>query len=58
MCDVVEEYIEKMLRESYIHSAEILLTNGVSIEVIADSMPSLTYEDVVNISKQISKGGI
>jgi hypothetical protein len=53
MCDVVEEYAEKAKREAYIQTAENLLKNGFSIEVIANVIPSLTYEDVVNLSQQI-----
>jgi hypothetical protein len=57
MCDVVEEYAEKKAKarekEAYIQTAENLLRNGASIELIAKSMPSLTYEDVVNLSQQI-----
>jgi hypothetical protein len=56
MCDVVEEYVNKKIREDGLKIAENFLRNGASVEVVAESMPYLTYEEVASISKQISEG--
>jgi hypothetical protein len=62
MCKELEEYTNKRtnekVRETNIQTAENLLKNGASIELVANSIPSLTHDDVVRISQQISGSGI
>jgi predicted transposase/invertase (TIGR01784 family) len=54
MCQLVEDYAAEKQRQTNVETATNLLKNGVSVEVIAKSMPSLTYEFIAELSKSLS----
>lgn len=49
MCQVVEDYT----RQREIQTAINLLKNGVSIDIIAKSMPTLTYDLIVQLNEEL-----
>jgi hypothetical protein len=54
MCQLVEDYAAEKQRQTNIETATYFLKNGVSVEVIAKSMPSLSYEFIEELSKSLS----
>jgi predicted transposase/invertase (TIGR01784 family) len=62
MCQVMEDYAKKVsdekLREKDIQTATNLLKNGVSVSLIANSIPTLAYEDIVELSRKIENNDI
>jgi len=53
MCNLVEEYAKKYAEQQSIENAINLLKNGVSVDIIADSIPSLSRDLIVSLSKKI-----
>lgn len=53
MCKVVEDYAAEKLRQAEIQTAENFLKNGVSVDIVAKSIPTLTREFIVELSKKI-----
>jgi predicted transposase/invertase (TIGR01784 family) len=56
--NVAEDYAAEKLREKDIQTATNLLKNGVSVNLIANSIPSLAYEDIVELSRKIENNDI
>jgi len=57
MCKVVEDYAAEKLRQAEIQTASNFLKNGVSVDIVAKSIPSLTREFIVELSKKILQTG-
>lgn len=61
MCEVVEEYAQKCVadneREVNIETAANLIQNGVSTDIIAKSIPSLTRDFIVELRKKVLQTG-
>lgn len=57
MCKLVEDYAQTVAAEkekrANIETATNLLQNGVSIDIIAKSIPSLTHDFIVELSKKL-----
>ncbi|MGN0485061.1 MAG: PD-(D/E)XK nuclease family transposase [Lachnospiraceae bacterium] len=53
MCQIVEEYATKKVQQRDIEIATELLKNGASIDIIVNSIPSLTREFILDLSKKI-----
>ena len=53
MCKLVEDYAAEKLRQSEIQTASNLLENGVSVDIVAESIPSLTRDFILELSKKI-----
>ena len=53
MCKLVEDYAAEKLRQAEIQTASNFLKNGVSVDIVAKSIPSLTREFIVELSKKI-----
>lgn len=53
MCKLVEDYAAEKLRQAEIQTASNFLRNGVSVDIVARSIPSLTREFIVELSKKI-----
>lgn len=53
MCQVIEEYVAERIKQTEIIIATNLLKNGVSVDLIAKSAPTLTYEFIEELSKGI-----
>lgn len=53
MCKVVEEYAAEKTKQMEIKMATNLLKNGVSVDLIAKSAPTLTYDFIAELSKKI-----
>lgn len=53
MCKLVEDYAAEKLRQAEIQTASNFLRNGVSVDIVAKSIPSLTREFIVELSKKI-----
>lgn len=60
MCQLVEDYANAKALErekaTEIKNATNFLLNGVSVEVVAKSIPSLSLEFIQELSSQITKG--
>ena len=50
---LVEDYAAEKLRQAEIQTASNFLRNGVSVDIVAKSIPSLTREFIVELSKKI-----
>ena len=53
MCKVVEEYAAEKTKQTEIKMATNLLENGASVDLVAKSAPTLTYEFIAELSKKI-----
>ena len=53
MCQVVEEYTAEKTKQTEIKMATNLLENGVSVDLVAKSAPTLTYDFIAELSKKI-----
>lgn len=53
MCQLVEEYTEEKVKEEAIKTAMNLLKNGISVELIAKSIPSLSANLIRELQKQL-----
>lgn len=53
MCQVVEEYAAEKTKQTEIKMATNLLENGVSVDLVAKSAPTLTYDFIAELSKKI-----
>lgn len=53
MCKLVEDYAVEKIKQSNIQTAANLIKNGVSVDIIAKSMPSLTYEFIEELSRKL-----
>lgn len=53
MCKLVEGYAAEKLRQAEIQTASNFIRNGVSVNIVAKSIPSLTHEFIVELSKKI-----
>jgi hypothetical protein len=62
MCQVMEEYAKKVsdekLKANDIQTAINFLKNGVSASIVVNSIPTLTQEDVEEISRRIQNNEI
>jgi hypothetical protein len=62
MCQVMEDYAKEVsdekLKANDIQMATNLLRNGVSVNIIANSIPTLTKEDIEEISHKIENNEI
>lgn len=52
MFQIVEEYATKKVQQRDIETATELLKNGVSVDIIVNSIPSLTREFILDLSKK------
>ncbi len=57
MCKVVEEYTAEKLKQAEIQIASNILKNGVSVDIVAKSIPSLTREFIVELSQKLLQPG-
>jgi hypothetical protein len=65
MGNVVEDYAKKYAqgvvkekeRQVNIQTAENLLKNNVSVDVVAKSIPALTYDFIVELNEKILQSG-
>jgi hypothetical protein len=48
-----KKYAESVSRENNIQTAENLLKNNVSVDVVAKSIPALTYDFIVELNEKI-----
>lgn len=53
VCKLVEDYAMEKMQQRDIETATKLIKNGVSIDVIADSIPSLARDFIEELSKKI-----
>lgn len=53
MCKLVEDYASEKIQQRDIQTASKLLKNGVSIDIIADSIPSLTRYFILELSQKL-----
>lgn len=53
MCKLVEDYAAEKLRQAEIQTASNLLENGVSVDIVARSIPSLTHDFILELSKKV-----
>ncbi|EOS38432.1 hypothetical protein C808_02633 [Lachnospiraceae bacterium M18-1] len=53
MCKVVEEYTAEKLKQAEIQIASNILKNGVSVDIVAKSIPSLTREFIAELSQKL-----
>lgn len=53
MCKLVEDYASEKIQQRDIQTASKLIKNGVSIDIIADSIPSLTRDFILELSQKI-----
>jgi predicted transposase/invertase (TIGR01784 family) len=52
-----KSYAENYARENNIQTAENLLKNNVSVDVVARSIPALTYDFIVELNEKILQSG-
>lgn len=57
MCKVVEEYTAEKLKQAEIQIASNILKNGVSVDIVVKSIPSLTREFIVELSQKLLQPG-
>lgn len=57
MCKIVEEYTAEKLKQAEIQIASNILKNGVSVDIVAKSIPSLTREFIVELSQKLLQPG-
>lgn len=53
MCRLVEDYAAEKIKQADIQTATNLIKNGVSVDIIAKSIPSLTYEFIAELSRKL-----
>ena len=53
MCRVVEEYTAEKTKQTEIKMTTNLLENGASVDLVAKSAPTLTYDFIAELSKKI-----
>lgn len=58
MCKLVEDYAAEKLRQANIQTATNFLKNGVSVDIVAKSIPSLTHDFILELSKKILQPSI
>jgi hypothetical protein len=58
MCQALEDYSEKKLKEKYVVIASNLLKSGVSVDVIANAIPEFKRDDIIKLNQQIVNGVI
>ena len=57
MCKLVEDYANEKMRQREIQTAENFLKNGVSVDIVAKSIPALTRDFIEELSKKILQTG-
>ena len=55
MCDVLDRAENKGKREANLETATNLIKNGISLEVIADCIPSLSKDEIQEIFNSIDE---
>jgi hypothetical protein len=58
MCQVMEDYLAEKVKDKDIQTATNFLKNGVSVSIVANSIPTLAYEDIVELSRKIENNDI
>jgi hypothetical protein len=62
MCQVMEEYAKKVsdekLKENDIQTAINFLKNGVSVDIVVNSIPTLKQDEVKELSRKIENNDI
>ena len=53
MCQTVKDYVAEKVRQIEIQTASNCLKNGVPVDIIAKSIPSLSHEFIVELSEKI-----
>ena len=53
MCQTVEDYVAEKVKQIEIQIASNCLKNGIPVDIVAKSIPSLSHEFIVGISKKI-----
>lgn len=53
MCQTVKDYVAEKVRQIEIQTASNCLKNGVPVDIIAKSIPSLSHELIVELSEKI-----
>ena len=57
MCKLVEDYATEKLRQAEIQTASNFLRNGVSVDIVAKSIPSLSREFILELSRKVLQSG-
>lgn len=55
MCDAMREYMEEVMKKENTQIAINFLKNGVPVDLIAKSIPSLPRQFIVELSRQIQQ---
>jgi predicted transposase/invertase (TIGR01784 family) len=58
MCQVMEDYAAEKVKEKDIQTATNLLKNGVSVSLIVNSIPTLTQNEVEELSRKVENNEI
>ena len=53
MSDVVEKYFQKRMTEHDKETAKTFLQNGVSVELVRKSIPTLSEDDIEELNEQL-----
>lgn len=53
MCQTVEDYVAEKVKQIEIQMASNCLKNGIPVDIVAKSIPSLSYEFIMGLSKKI-----
>jgi hypothetical protein len=54
----MEDYLAEKVKDKDIQTATNFLKNGVSVSIVANSIPTLAYEDIVELSRKIENNDI
>ena len=52
MCQNIEEYVAEKVKQNEVKMATRLLESGVSVDLVAKSTSTLTYDFIVELSKR------
>lgn len=53
MCQTVKDYVAEKVKQIEIQMASNCLKNGIPVDIVAKSIPSLSHEFIVGLSKKI-----
>lgn len=58
MCKLVEDYVAEKLRQANIQTTTNFLKNGVSVDIVAKSIPSLSRDFILELRKSYYKSRV
>ena len=53
MCQTVEDYVAEKVKQIEIQMASNCLKNGIPVDIVAKSIPSLSHEFIIGVSKHL-----